>query len=314
MNQAMKAADFGRVAVLLGGTSAEREVSLKSGRAVLDALLSKGVDAHAVDACAHVVEHLKAGGYDRAFIVLHGRGGEDGVIQGALELIGLPYTGSGVLASALGMDKLRTKQLWLGAGLPTPAFRVLHSADDAVSAGRELALPLMVKPALEGSSIGMSKVHRAEDLPAAFAQASGFGPVLAEQFIHGEEYTVAILGEQALPPIRLETPHDFYDFDAKYLANDTRYLCPCGLSPEDEATLQRLALDAFRAVGAEGWGRVDVMRDANGQFWLLEINTVPGMTDHSLVPMAARATGMDFAELVWRILSLSLSAARAGDV
>ncbi|OYY73451.1 MAG: D-alanine--D-alanine ligase [Gammaproteobacteria bacterium 28-57-27] len=310
----MKAADFGRVAVLLGGTSAEREVSLKSGRAVLEALLSKGVDAHAVDACVHVVEHLKAGGYDRAFIALHGRGGEDGVIQGALELIGLPYTGSGVLASALGMDKLRTKQLWLGAGLPTPAFRVLHSADDAVSAGRELALPLMVKPALEGSSIGMSKVHRAEDLPAAFAQASGFGPVLAEQFIHGEEYTVAILGEQALPPIRLETPHDFYDFDAKYLANDTRYLCPCGLSPEDEATLQRLALDAFRAVGAEGWGRVDVMRDADGQFWLLEINTVPGMTDHSLVPMAARATGMDFAELVWRILSLSLSAARAGDV
>ncbi len=314
MNQTMKAADFGRVAVLLGGTSAEREVSLKSGRAVLEALLSKGVDAHAVDACVHVVEHLKAGGYDRAFIALHGRGGEDGVIQGALELIGLPYTGSGVLASALGMDKLRTKQLWLGAGLPTPAFRVLHSADDAVSAGRELALPLMVKPALEGSSIGMSKVHRAEDLPAAFAQASGFGPVLAEQFIHGEEYTVAILGEQALPPIRLETPHDFYDFDAKYLANDTRYLCPCGLSPEDEATLQRLALDAFRAVGAEGWGRVDVMRDADGQFWLLEINTVPGMTDHSLVPMAARATGMDFAELVWRILSLSLSAARAGDV
>jgi len=314
MSHKMNATDFGRVAVLLGGTSAEREVSLKSGQAVLDALLSKGVNAHAVDACEHVVEHLKAGGYDRAFIVLHGRGGEDGVIQGALELIGLPYTGSGVLASALGMDKLRTKQLWLGAGLPTPAFRVLHSTDDAVNAGRELDLPLMVKPALEGSSIGMSKVHRAEDLPAAFAQASGFGPVLAEQFIHGEEYTVAILGEEALPPIRLETPHDFYDFDAKYLANDTRYLCPCGLSAHDEDELKRLSLAAFRAVGATGWGRVDVMRDATGQFWLLEINTVPGMTDHSLVPMAARATGMSFADLVWRILKLSVHAARVGDV
>lgn len=314
MNSVRSAADFGRVAVLLGGASAEREVSLKSGRAVLEALLSKGVDAYALDVCEHVIERLKAGGYDRAFIVLHGRGGEDGVIQGALELIGLPYTGSGVLASALGMDKLRTKLLWLGAGLPTPAFRVLNSAADAVQAGDELALPLMVKPALEGSSIGMSKVHRAEDLPAAFAQACGFGLVLAEQFIHGEEYTVAVLGDEVLPPIRLETPHDFYDFDAKYLANDTRYLCPCGLSFDDEAVLKRLALEAFRAVGAEGWGRVDIMRDAAGQFWLLEINTVPGMTDHSLVPMAARAAGMDFAELTWRILALSMhkSAVPAG--
>ncbi len=308
------ASRFGKVAVLLGGTSAERDVSLKSGQAVLEALHSKGVDAHALDACEHVVEHLKAGAYDRAFVVLHGRGGEDGVIQGAMDLIGLPYTGSGVLASALGMDKLRSKQLWMGAGLPTPAFRVLNSVDDAVNAGRDLALPLMVKPALEGSSIGMSKVHNAEDLPAAFAQASGFGPVMAEQFIHGEEYTVAILGEEALPPIRLETPHDFYDFDAKYLANDTRYLCPCGLSADAEAELKRLAVSAFRAVGALGWGRVDVMRDAEGHFWLLEINTVPGMTDHSLVPMAARAAGMDFATLVWRILELSMSASRAGDV
>ena len=309
-----KPSHFGKVAVLLGGTSAEREVSLKSGHAVLAALQSKGVDAHALDACEHVVEHLKAGGYDRAFVVLHGRGGEDGVIQGAMDLIGLPYTGSGVLASALGMDKLRTKQLWMGAGLPTPAFRMLHNAEDALRAGQELGLPLMVKPALEGSSIGMSKVHRLEDLPAAFAQADGFGPVMAEQFIRGEEYTVAILGEEALPPIRLETPHDFYDFDAKYLANDTRYICPCGLPAEDEAALKRLAVAAFRAVGALGWGRVDVMRDADGRFWLLEINTVPGMTDHSLVPMAARAAGMDFAALVWRILELSMSASRAGDV
>lgn len=293
---------FGKVAVLLGGTSAEREVSLKSGHAVLDALRSKGVDAHALDACEHVVEHLKAGGYDRAFVVLHGRGGEDGVIQGAMELIGLPYTGSGVLASALGMDKLRSKQLWMGAGLPTPAFRVLREAEDALRAGQDLGLPLMIKPALEGSSIGMSKVHRLEDLPAAFEQASAFGPVMAEQFISGEEYTVAILGEEALPPIRLETPHDFYDFDAKYLANDTRYICPCGLSFADEDRLKRLALDAFRVVGASGWGRVDVMRDAEGRFWLLEINTVPGMTDHSLVPMAARAAGMTFDELVLAIL------------
>ena len=314
MSAVSEPSHVGKVAVLLGGTSAEREVSLKSGHAVLAALQGKGVDAHALDACEHVVEHLKAGGYDRAFVVLHGRGGEDGVIQGAMDLIGLPYTGSGVLASALGMDKLRSKQLWLGAGLPTPAFRVLHSVEDALRAGRELELPLMVKPALEGSSIGMSKVHRLEDLPAAFAQASGFGPVMAEQFILGEEYTVAILGEEALPPIRLETPHDFYDFDAKYLANDTRYICPCGLPAEDEAALKRLALAAFRAVGALGWGRVDVMRDAEGRFWLLEINTVPGMTDHSLVPMAARAAGMDFAALVWRILELSMSASRAGDV
>ena len=314
MSAMSKPSHFGKVAVLLGGTSAEREVSLKSGHAVLAALQSKGVDAHALDACEHVVEHLKAGGYDRAFVVLHGRGGEDGVIQGAMDLIGLPYTGSGVLASALGMDKLRTKQLWMGAGLPTPAFRMLHNAEDALLAGQELGLPLMVKPALEGSSIGMSKVHRLEDLPAAFAQADGFGPVMAEQFIRGEEYTVAILGEEALPPIRLETPHDFYDFDAKYLANDTRYICPCGLPAEDEAALKRLAVAAFRAVGALGWGRVDVMRDADGRFWLLEINTVPGMTDHSLVPMAARAAGMDFAALVWRILELSMSASRAGDV
>lgn len=297
---------FGRVAVLYGGWSAEREVSLKSGRAVLEALRARGVDAHGIDAGRDVVELLKTGGFERAFIVMHGRGGEDGVIQGALELIGLPYTGSGVLASALGMDKLRTKQLWLGAGLPTPAFRVLESMADAEAAARELGLPLMVKPALEGSSIGMSKVRTAADLPAAFAKAAGFGPVLAEQFIEGGEYTVAILGSRALPPIRLETSHDFYDFEAKYLADDTRYHCPCGLPPEAEAELKSLALAAFRAVGASGWGRVDVMRDGAGRFWLLEINTVPGMTDHSLVPMAARADGMDFGELVLAILATTL--------
>ncbi|MEW5972507.1 MAG: D-alanine--D-alanine ligase, partial [Pseudomonadota bacterium] len=297
---------FGRVAVLYGGWSAEREVSLKSGRAVLEALRARGVDAHGIDAGRDVVEQLKAGAFERAFIVMHGRGGEDGVIQGALELIGLPYTGSGVLASALGMDKLRSKQLWLGAGLPTPAFRVLESMADAEAAARELALPLMVKPALEGSSIGMSKVRTAADLPAAFAKAAGFGPVLAEQFIEGGEYTVAILGDRALPPIRLETSHDFYDFDAKYLADDTRYHCPCGLPSDAEDELKSLALAAFRAIGASGWGRVDVMRDGAGRFWLLEINTVPGMTDHSLVPMAARADGMDFGDLVLAILATTL--------
>ncbi len=303
------ASHLGRVAVLFGGWSAEREVSLKSGHAVLEALRARGVDAHGIDADRDVLETLKAGDFDRAFIVMHGRGGEDGVIQGALELIGLPYTGSGVLASALGMDKQRTKQLWLGAGLPTPAFRVLNTIRDAVDAGETLQPPLMIKPALEGSSIGMSKVHRAEDLPAAFDKARGFGPVLAEQFIEGEEYTVAVLGDAALPPIRLETTHDFYDFDAKYVANDTRYHCPCGLPPQAEAELKALALAAFRAVGARGWGRVDVMRDGEGRFWLLEINTVPGMTDHSLVPMAARAAGMDFESLVWRILETTLEGA-----
>lgn len=303
---------FGKVAVLYGGWSAEREVSLKSGQAVLAALQARGVDAHGIDAGHDVVERLKAGGFERAFIVMHGRGGEDGVIQGALELIGLPYTGSGVLASALGMDKLRTKQLWLGAGLPTPAFRVLESAAEAGQAAEALALPLMVKPALEGSSIGMSKVWQAGELPAAFAKAAGFGPVLAEQFIEGSEYTVAILGERALPPIRLETSHDFYDFDAKYLANDTRYHCPCGLPPAAEAELKALALAAFRAVGARGWGRVDVMRDGEGRFWLLEINTVPGMTDHSLVPMAARADGMDFDDLVLAVLATALGQEVAG--
>lgn len=300
------AARFGKVAVLYGGWSAEREVSLKSGLAVLEALLARGVDAHGIDVGRDVLEVLQAERFDRAFIVLHGRGGEDGVIQGALELIGLPYTGSKVLASALGMDKLRSKQLWLGAGLPTPAFRVLNSAQEAEAAAALLGLPLMIKPALEGSSLGMSKVRTPCELGAAYAKAAAFGPVLAEQFIDGSEYTVAILGDQALPPIRLETSHEFYDFEAKYLANDTRYHCPCGLSPSEEAALKALALEAFRTIGACGWGRVDVMRDEAGRFWLLEINTVPGMTDHSLVPMAARAAGMRFEDLVLAILATTL--------
>lgn len=304
---------FGKVAVLMGGLSAERPVSLKSGAAVLAALRQRGVDARGIDVGHDVLAQLTAGGFARVFIVLHGRGGEDGVIQGALEMLGLPYTGSGVLASALGMDKLRTKRVWLGAGLPTPAFEELNADTDFAAVAARLGLPLMVKPAHEGSSIGLTKVMRAEELEAAWREAAGYDrEVFAESWVSGSEYTVAILGEAVLPPIRLETPRGFYDYEAKYHADDTRYLCPCGLAPQAEARLKALALAAFRAVGAVGWGRVDVMADAAGEFWPIEVNTVPGMTDHSLVPMAARQAGIDFPELVWRILEGSLERATHG--
>ncbi len=298
---------FGRVAVLLGGWSAERPVSLKSGQAVLQGLLQRGVDAHAVDAGEDVLQVLAEGRFDRAFIALHGRGGEDGVIQGALELLGLPYTGSGVLGCALAMDKLRSKCLWQGAGLPTPPFMMLGRDSRAGDVVEKLGLPLMIKPAREGSSIGMHKVSSEADLQAAFEDAARYDDeVLAERWITGEEYTVSILGDAPLPAIRLETPREFYDYRAKYEADDTVYHCPCGLEPAELAELEGMALEAFRLVGASGWGRVDFMRDADGQFWLLEANTVPGMTDHSLVPMAARAAGMGFDELVWRILLTTL--------
>lgn len=302
------AARFGKVAVLYGGTSAEREVSLKSGRAVLEALQKRGVDAHGVDVVdGSVLEVLRSGGFARAFIALHGRGGEDGVIQGALETLGLPFTGSGVLGSALGMDKVRTKQIWLAAGLPTPKFLVLEDEADLGRVEAELGFPVMIKPAHEGSSIGMSKVERAADLPAAWRAAMQYDrAVLAEAWITGREYTAAILGEQALPLIRLETPHAFYDYEAKYRADDTRYHCPCGLPEVQEQGLRELALRAFRTVAAQGWGRVDLMCDRDGKPYLIEVNTVPGMTDHSLVPMAARAAGIDFETLVWRILDTSL--------
>lgn len=298
---------FGKVAVLFGGTSAEREVSLKSGRAVLEALQRQGVDAHGVDVVdSSVLETLRKGGFARVFIVLHGRGGEDGVIQGALETLGLPYTGSGVLGSALGMDKVRTKQIWLAAGLPTPKFLVLESEGDLARVEPELGFPVMIKPAHEGSSIGMSKVERAADLHAAWKTAMQYDrAVLAERWITGREYTASMLGEQALPLIRLETSHAFYDYQAKYFADDTRYHCPCGLPEADELQLRVLAQRAFRAVGASGWGRVDFMCDHNGEPYLIEVNTVPGMTDHSLVPMAARAAGIDFDALVLRILEQS---------
>ena len=300
--------EFGKVAVLMGGWSAERAVSLRSGQAVLTALLARGVDAHGIDADRQILRVLSGGGFDRVFIVLHGRGGEDGVIQGALEILGLPYTGSGVLASALGMDKLRTKQVWRGAGLPTPPWRLAGSAAELAEAPRAVGLPLAVKPAREGSSIGISRVEAPEQFQAAWEQAAACdSPVLVEPWIQGQEYTGALLGEAALPLIRLETPRTFYDYEAKYHANDTRYLCPCGLPESREAELQALVRQAFAAVDGAGWGRVDLMVDAEGQPWLLEVNTVPGMTDHSLVPMAARVAGFDFEDLVWRILETSLA-------
>jgi len=304
----LNAADFGRVAVLMGGWAAEREVSLVSGKAVLDVLLRRGVDAHGIDVGRDVLSVLAAGRFDRVFNILHGRGGEDGVVQGALEILGLPYTGSGVMGSAIAMDKYRTKLLLQALGLPTPGFALIRNEDD-FAAACELGFPLMVKPALEGSSIGMSRADDVEQLRAAWRKAAQCDShVMAECWVQGAEYTAAILGREALPLIRLETTHAFYDYEAKYVADDTRYLIPCGLGKQREAELQALALSAFDAVGASGWGRVDILMDRDGDAWLIEVNTVPGMTGHSLVPMAAKAVGIDFDELVWRILAQTLEA------
>ncbi|MDM9652617.1 D-alanine--D-alanine ligase [Ectopseudomonas oleovorans] len=300
---------FGRVAVLFGGKSAEREVSLKSGNAVLGALQAAGVDAFGIDVGDDFLQRLNSEKIDRAFIVLHGRGGEDGSMQGLLECAGIPYTGSGILASALAMDKLRTKQVWHSLGLPTPRHAVLTSQADCEAAAAELGFPLIVKPAHEGSSIGMAKVDSVEALLKAWQDAACYdSQVLVEQWIAGPEYTIAVLRGQVLPPIGLGTPHTFYDYDAKYLADDTQYRIPCGLSAEKEAELKELTARACEAVGTQGWARADVMQDASGQFWLLEVNTVPGMTDHSLVPMAARAAGLDFQQLVLAILADSVEA------
>lgn len=295
---------FGRVAVLFGGKSAERQVSLKSGQAVLQALQSAGVDAFGIDVGDDFLQRLVSEKIDRAFIVLHGRGGEDGTMQGLLECLEIPYTGSGVLASALAMDKLRTKQVWQSLGLPTPLHAVLGSESDCISAAAELGLPLIVKPAHEGSSIGMAKVTSVEELIVAWKAASTYdSQVLVEQWIQGPEFTIASLRGQVLPPIGLGTPHSFYDYDAKYVADDTQYRIPCGLDDTKEQELKQLTARACEAVGVTGWARTDVMQDANGKFWLLEVNTVPGMTDHSLVPMAARAAGLDFQQLVLAILA-----------
>jgi len=298
---------YGKVVVLMGGCSAEREISLNSGSAVLQALQTAGIDAHGVDAADEQLhDTLAKGGFSRAFIALHGRGGEDGVIQGLLESIGLPYTGSGVLGSALGMDKLRTKQVWQSAGLPTPRFIVLLSAADVGRVKGDLQYPVMVKPSCEGSSIGITKVDDADGLMPAWRLAARYDEcVIAEQWVTGIEYTAGILVNEVLPLICLETPNTFYDYAAKYEADTTRYLIPCGLSAAQEAELQAMSMAAFTAVGAAGWGRVDFMLDADGQPWLIEVNTVPGLTDHSLVPMAAKATGIDFDRLVCRILDTS---------
>ena len=294
---------YGRVAVLMGGTSAERPVSLRSGNAVYNAMLKRGVNAVAIDVGTDIARRLADETFDMAFIALHGRGGEDGSIQGLLEWMQIPYTGSGVLASALGMDKWRTKMVWQAAGLPTPAACLLDRNsvwEDVIS---KLDCNAIVKPAHEGSSIGMRRVHDAAQLQASFEFASQYDAlVLAEQWVTGREYTVAVLGDRVLAPIRLVTSHEFYDYEAKYEANDTQYLLPCGLDADKEAELQALVRSAFDVVGCRGWGRVDVMQDEDGKFWLLEVNTAPGMTDHSLVPMAARHAGLEFDDLVLTLL------------
>ena len=297
---------YGKVAVLMGGKSAERAVSLKSGAMVLAALRKKGVDAHAFDPAERGLDALISERFQRAFIALHGRYGEDGTVQGVLELLGIPYTGTGVLGSALAMDKWRTKLLWQAAGVPTPRQELLAPDTDLAAVAARLGLPLMVKPANEGSSIGMTKLRDAARFDEAYALAANYDKVvIAEAFIDGPELTAGILGGEALPLIRLETPRDFYDYEAKYHADDTRYLIPCGLPGETEAMIQREALRAFSVLGCRGWGRVDVMLDRSGKPQFLEVNTSPGMTDHSLVPMAARHAGIAFEDLCLRILELA---------
>jgi len=307
------AGDFGRVAVLMGGRSAEREISLMTGKAVLEALRRRGVDAHEVDPAADVVERLRAESVDRVWIALHGRGGEDGTIQGALGIAGLPYTGSGVLGSALAMDKLRSKRLFLGAALGTPAFEVVSSAGQGPALIERLGLPLIIKPAREGSSVGMSKVDAAEQFEPAWHLARRHDDcVLAESWVPGGEYSVPVLQGEALPIIRIETPRVFYDYEAKYFADDTRYFCPSGLEPELEQACRTAAMEAFEAVAAGGWGRVDFLMGEDRVPRFLEVNTVPGLTSHSLVPMGAKEAGIDFDELVWRVLETSMGP-RAGE-
>jgi D-alanine-D-alanine ligase len=304
-------ADFGAVAVLYGGGSSERDISLLTGNAVLAALKRRGVNAQGFDPAQRPLADLEALKIERVWIALHGPGGEDGTVQGALEFLGVPYTGSGVLGSAIAMDKLRSKRLAQAAGVSTPQFVVLRTASDLDLALERLGVPLIVKPASQGSSVGMARVERAEDLAQAWKNARRIeSSVFAERWISGGEYTVAVLQGQALPSIRIETPRSFYDYEAKYLRDDTRYFCPSGLPGPAEQQLATLALASLEACGAEGWGRADFMMDAGGGPLLLEVNTVPGMTDHSLVPMAARSAGIDFDELVWRVLETSFTRTR----
>jgi len=303
-------AAFGRVAVLMGGTSAEREVSLDSGRNVLEALRSRNIDAFAVDGIPALIDAIRAGSVDRVFNILHGNkgGGEDGVLQGLCEALGVPYTGSNVLGSALTMDKIRTKQVWLSIGLPTPRYVRLAKGSDVHAAARELGLPVFIKPSSEGSSVGVSRVLSDADLDAAVELAANYpGEMLMEQLIVGEELTVPVLNDIALPSIRIVPKGEWYDYHAKYISDDTQYLCP-GLEGAEEDEIGRIAAQAFVAAGCRGWGRVDFMRDrATGQLYLLEVNTAPGMTSHSLVPKAARQIGIEFDELCWRVLESSLA-------
>ena len=303
-------ARFGKVAVLFGGASNEREISIMSGSGVLKALQSKGVDAHAFDPAARELGDLKRDGYARCFIALHGRGGEDGTVQGALDVLGIPYTGSGVMGSAIGMDKWRTKMIWLASELPTPRYQILQGDENWNDVARDLGLPLIVKPANEGSTLGLTKVINVSRLPEAFELAAKQYQdiALAEQFIDGPEYTAAVLGDTVLPLIKIEAPEGKYDYQNKYWGDATKYKCPCGLPAEPEEELKALMLKAFRLVGGSGWGRVDFMMDKQGNPWLLEVNTVPGMTGHSLVPMAARAAGLSYEELCLRILEQTLEA------
>jgi D-alanine-D-alanine ligase len=298
--------------VLLGGDSSEREISLISGNAVLAALKARGVDAHAFDPQERPLADLQGDGFARAFIILHGPGGEDGAMQGALEWLGIPYTGSSVLASALTMDKLKTKRVVVGAGYVAPEYAVLSSPADLPGALKRIGLPMMVKPASQGSSVGIAKVKSADDLARAFEEAHAIDPIVfAEAFVSGDEFTVGVLHDEALPSIRIEPATEFYDYQAKYFRDDTKYHCPSGLSEAAEAELRAAALAAFRVTDCSGWGRVDFMRDRqSGKFYFIEINTTPGMTSHSLVPMAARVAGMDFEELVWRVLETSFSRER----
>ena len=303
----LSVAQFGRVGLLYGGVSSEREISLMSGAAVHQALLNPGVDVVAIDAGTDLLQQLPQYNLDRVFIALHGPGGEDGTLQGALEYLDLPYTGSGVLASALAMDKLRCKQMWQGIGLPTAEFAILEQQSDWAKILRQLGGKAMVKPACEGSSIGMSRAESPAQLQSAWAEAAKYATtVIAESLMEGEEYTVAILAEQVLPSVRIQSNDVFYDYQAKYFSDETQYFCPAGLSDAREQELRILAMQAFKTVGCSGWGRVDVMVDADNRFQLLEVNTVPGMTSHSLVPMAAKAAGLDFDQLVLAILGASV--------
>ena len=298
--------NFGKVAVLLGGRSAEREVSLQSGHAVLDALRRSGVDAHPFDPAERALEDLQHQGFNHAFIALHGRFGEDGTIQGILEWMRLPYTGSGVMASALAMDKWRTKLIWQAVGIRSPRYAVLQADSDFDEVADTLGLPLIVKPAREGSTIGLSKVYAKQDLAEAYRLAAQHDAlVLAEEFIAGKELTVAIVGETALPVVRIEIAGELYDYQAKYLSDETRYFCPSGLADELETAIKVQALQAYKVLGCEGWGRVDLILNATGQCYFLEANTSPGMTSHSLVPMAAKAVGISFEDLVMNILALA---------